>query len=111
MDGKLQASVVLFPGGGGPQIGGCDDVTSRLDGVEKKKRNPNLISKRSGQKFCHFNIWKLKCQLDVTDVSIAYLVACSTCFGHHYAHHQELKNIIQWLLSVVFRALVFELLV
>ena len=37
MDGKLQASVVLFPGGGGPQIGGCDDVTSRLDGVEKKK--------------------------------------------------------------------------
>ena len=32
------------------------------------------------------------------------LTACSTCFGHHYAHHQELKNIIQWLLPVVFRA-------
>ena len=35
----------------------------------------------------------------------------STCFGHHYAHHQELKNIIQWLLPVVFRAVVFNLLV
>jgi len=28
-----------------------------------------------------------------------------------YAHHQELKGIIQWLLPVVFRALVFKLLV
>jgi len=31
--------------------------------------------------------------------------------GHHYAHHQELKNIIQWLLPVVFGAVVFKLLV
>jgi len=23
---------------------------------------------------------------------IADLIACSTCFGHHYAHHQELKS-------------------
>jgi len=37
-------------------------------------------------------------------ISIADLIACSTCFGHHYAHHQELKSIIQWLLPVVFRA-------
>ena len=28
-------------------------------------------------------------------VFIADLIACSTCFGHHYAHHQELKSIIQ----------------
>ena len=42
---------------------------------------------------------------------IAILIACSTCFGHHYAHHQELKSIIQWLLPVVFRAAVFKLLV
>jgi len=35
---------------------------------------------------------------------IADLIACSTCFGHHYAHHQELKSIIQWLLPAVFRA-------
>ena len=34
-----------------------------------------------------------------------------TCFGHHYAHHQELKSIIQWFLPVVFGAVVFKLLV
>jgi len=46
---------------------------------------------------------EIKCQLDATD-----LIACSTCFGHHYAHHQELKSIIQWLLLVVFRVVVFQ---
>ena len=54
---------------------------------------------------------EIKCQLDATEVFIADLIACSTCFGHHYAHHQELKSIIQWFLPVVFRALVFKLLV
>ena len=54
---------------------------------------------------------EIKCQLDATEVFIADIIACSTCFGHHYAHHQELKSIIQWLLPVVFRALVFKLLV
>ena len=29
-------------------------------------------------------------------------------FRHHYAHHQELKSIIRWLLPVVFRAVVFS---
>ena len=53
---------------------------------------------------------EIRCQLDATEVFIADLIACSTCFGHHYAHHQELKSIIQWLLLVVFRAVVFELL-
>ena len=38
---------------------------------------------------------------------IADLIACSTCFRHHYAHHQELKSIIQWLLPVVFKLLVW----
>jgi len=52
---------------------------------------------------------EIKCQLDATEVFIADLIACSTCFGHHYAHHQELKSIIQWLLAVVFRAVVFKL--
>jgi len=33
-------------------------------------------------------------QLDTTEVFIADLIACSTCLGHHYAHHQELKSII-----------------
>jgi len=31
--------------------------------------------------------WKLKGQLDATD----WFLYRSTCFGHHYAHHQELK--------------------
>ena len=54
---------------------------------------------------------EIKCQLDAKEDFIADLIACSTCFGHHYAHHQELKIIIQWLLPVVFRAVVFKLLV
>ena len=28
-------------------------------------------------------------------IFIAELIACSTCFGHHYAHHQEFESIIQ----------------
>jgi len=27
-------------------------------------------------------------------IFIADLTACSTCFVHHYAHHQELESII-----------------
>ena len=54
---------------------------------------------------------EIKCQLDAPEVFIADLIACSTCFGHHYAHHQELKSILQWFLPVVFRAVFFKLLV
>ena len=54
---------------------------------------------------------EIKCQLDATEIFIADLIACSTCFGHHYAYHQELKSILQWLLPVVFRAVIFKLLV
>jgi len=54
---------------------------------------------------------EIKCQLGATEVFIADLIACSTCFGHHSAHHQELKSIIQWFLPVVFGAVVFKLLV
>ena len=54
---------------------------------------------------------EIKCQLDATEVFIGDLIAFSTCFGHQYAHHQELKSIIQWLLPVVFLAVVFKLLV
>ena len=38
---------------------------------------------------------EIESQLDATDVFIADLIACSTCFRHHYAHHQELESIIQ----------------
>jgi len=44
---------------------------------------------------------EINCRLDATEVFIADLIACSTCFWHHYVHHQELKSIIQWLLPVV----------
>ena len=54
---------------------------------------------------------EIKFHLDATEVFIADLIACSTSFGHHYAHNQELKIIIQRLLPVVFRAVVFKLLV
>ena len=54
---------------------------------------------------------EIKCQLDATEVFTADLIAYSTFFGHHYAHHQELKSIKRWLLPVVFRAVVFKLLV
>jgi len=54
---------------------------------------------------------EIKCQLNAIEVFIAELTACSTCFGDHYAHHQELKSITQCLLAVVFRAVVFNLLV
>ena len=32
-------------------------------------------------------------------IFIADLIACSTCFRHHYAHHQELESIIQKVVS------------
>ena len=63
------------------------------------------------EEICVIEYVEIKCQLDATEVFIADLIARSTCFGHHYAHHQELKSIIQWLLPVVFRAVVFKLLV
>ena len=52
---------------------------------------------------------EIKCQLEAKEVFIADLIACSTCFGHHYALHQELKTIIQWLLPVVFGSVIFKL--
>ena len=52
---------------------------------------------------------EIKYQLDATEVFIADLIACSTCFEHHYAHKQELERIKQWLLPVVFGAVVFKL--
>ena len=54
---------------------------------------------------------EIKFQLAATVVFIADIIACSTCFRHHYAYHQELESIIQWLLSVLFGAVVFNLLV
>ena len=40
---------------------------------------------------------------------IADLIACSTCFRHHYAHHQELESIIQVVAACRIWCLVFNL--
>ena len=40
---------------------------------------------------------------------IADLIACSTCFGHHYAHHQELESIIQVVAACRIWCLVYKL--
>jgi hypothetical protein len=44
-------------------------------------------------------------QLDAAECFIA-LIICSTCFGHLYAHHQELETILVLLPHVVCNALV-----
>jgi len=44
-------------------------------------------------------------QLDATEWYIA-LIICSTCFGHLYAHHQELETIFVLLPHMVCNALV-----
>ena len=59
-----------------------------------------------GARLFNTSFWKISLS-SATEVFIADLIACSTCFGHHYAHHQELKSIIHWLLLVVFCAVVF----
>jgi len=53
-----------------------------------------LLKRPDVEIFTKFYV-EIKCQLDATEVFIADLIACSTCFGHHYAHHQELKSIIR----------------
>jgi len=46
-------------------------------------------------------------QLDATEWFIALaLIICSTCFGHSYAHHQELETILVLLPHMVCNALV-----
>ena len=42
-------------------------------------------------------------------IFIADLAACSTCFRHHYAHHQELESIIQVVAACRICCLVFKL--
>jgi len=43
-------------------------------------------------------------QIDSTELFVA-LIICSTCFGHLYAHNQELETILVLLPHVVCNAL------
>jgi len=83
-------------------VSDCDLETSK-----RGDKEPILVVVQQQVKYRDSYV-EIKCQLDATEVFIADLIACSTCFGHHHAHHQELKSIIQWLLPVVFRAVVFQ---
>jgi len=44
-------------------------------------------------------------QLDATERFIAIII-CSTCFGHSYAHHQQLETILVLLPLMVCNTLV-----
>ena len=57
--------------------------------------------------FCLASLYKRgeENQLDATEWFIA-LIICSTCFGHLYAHHQELETILVLLPHMVCNALV-----
>ena len=90
------------------RVSGCDVCTEgRADAWHSVHTLHNL--KHVLPQLCEtYNVVEIKCQLDATEVFIADLIPCSTCFGHHYAHHQELKSIIEWLLPLVFRAVVFQ---
>ena len=44
-------------------------------------------------------------------IFIADLIACSTCFGHHYAHHQELESIIQMVAACGIWCIGFQVVV
>ena len=44
-------------------------------------------------------------------IFIADLIACSTCFGHHYAYHQELESIIKVVAACRIWCLVFKVTV
>ena len=57
--------------------------------------------------FVHVSLHKRReeNQLDATECFIA-LIICSTCFGHLYAHHQELEVILVLLPYMVFNVLV-----
>jgi len=58
--------------------------------LQNFKKEGKLLSLRS-QKYYRICLEK-KNQLDATECFTA-LVICPTCFGHFYAHHQELETI------------------
>ena len=53
-------------------------ITQVFMGSENEDRSMERVEKKN--------------QLDATECFIA-LIICSTCFGHFYAHHQELETI------------------
>jgi len=58
-----------------------------------------LPRKQTYKQCCYISVGK-KSKLDATECFIA-LIICSTCFGHLYAHHQELETILVLLSCMV----------
>ena len=58
---------------------------------------------RAGRHKWKYGVEK-KNQLDATEWFIAFII-CSTCFGHFYAHHQELETICMLLPPMMCEAL------
>jgi len=68
-----------------------------------------LTVRKKRKQFKHFCYQrKAENQLDATECFIA-LIICSTCFGHLYAHHQELETILVLLPRMVCNALLEQL--
>ena len=63
--------------------------------ISNTSYNINGYSSNSQNKICTKLICGNKMRTRWNRIFIADLIACSTCFGHHYAHHQELDSIIQ----------------
>ena len=79
-----------------PSLNKCATAQTTSCTVSLKRVCPSIVV-----------IWEEESQLDATQCFIE-LVTCSTCFGHVYAHHQELTTILlvwhvacnSWLLVV-----------
>ena len=67
----------------------CQDKRARHGNVSKRNILPE-IGDHWIEKYLHL---KNKNQLDATYYFIVFLIG-STCFGHYYAHHQELATIM-----------------
>ena len=83
--------------------------------VRRLKQNNSVLNGISDALLPVFNTitlniecgWEEENQLDATQCFIEHVI-CSTCFGHIYAHHQELATILlvwhvacnSWLLVV-----------
>ena len=53
----------------------------------------NIFTQIGNDAKCWLDNWRIKNQLDATCYFIVLLIG-STCFGHYYAHHQELATVM-----------------
>jgi len=72
-------------------------------------REDQFLIMRPANPHKSLQFWKIKSQLDVTCYFIVLLIG-STCFGHYYAHHQELATmmlittlVVSFLMAVCWR--------